>query len=167
MCQYTLLRLQWLLSICAFVMFAWELLTAFFHHGHFLRVLSAVAYLWCYAWKRFDHRYMHIVSHTLVRAQAQRLLLRSALQDPLNQRFVFLSEACAPLIPAATMYAQLMSEPKSRINACNKPDWDRNLDRSAAARHLASAVLHPSLYSTFEAQIAVLAGVTAQYGWRE
>lgn len=61
--------------------------------------------------------------------QAQRLLLRSALQDPLNQRFVFLSEACAPLIPAATMYAQLMSEPRSRINACNKPDWDRNLDR--------------------------------------
>ena len=31
--------------------------------------------------------------------QAQRLLLRSALQDPLNQRFVFLSETCAPLIP--------------------------------------------------------------------
>jgi hypothetical protein len=61
--------------------------------------------------------------------QAQRLLLRSALQDPLNQRFVFLSEACAPLIPAATMYAQLMSEPRSRVNACNKPDWDRNLDR--------------------------------------
>ena len=63
--------------------------------------------------------------------QAQRLLLRSALQDPLNQRFVFLSETCAPLIPAATMYAQLMSEPKSRINACRKPDWDLNLDRSA------------------------------------
>jgi len=68
--------------------------------------------------------------------QAQRQLLRSALQDPLNQRFVFLSEACAPLIPAATMYAQLMSEPKSRINACNKPDWDRNLDRSAVAYFL-------------------------------
>ena len=50
-----------------------------------------------------------------MRVQAQRLLLRSALQDPLNQRFVFLSEACAPLIPATTMYAQLMSEPKSRI----------------------------------------------------
>ena len=63
--------------------------------------------------------------------QAQRLLLRSALQDPLNQRFVFLSETCAPLIPAATMYAQLMSEPKSRINACRKPDWDVNLERSA------------------------------------
>ena len=65
--------------------------------------------------------------------QAQRLLLRSALQDPLNQRFVFLSETCAPLIPAATMYAQLMSESKSRINACRKPDWDLNLDRSAPA----------------------------------
>ena len=79
------------------------------------------------------HSCVHVVSHAFVCAQAQRLLLRSALQDPLNQRFVFLSEACAPLIPAATMYAQLMSESKSRINACNKPDWDRNLDRSASA----------------------------------
>ena len=71
-------------------------------------------------------------SHPYV-CRRQRLLLRAALEDPLNQRFVFLSEACAPLIPAATMYAQLMSESKSRINACNKPDWDRNLDRSASA----------------------------------
>ena len=79
--------------------------------------------------------------------QAQRLLLRSALQDPLNQRFVFLSEACAPLIPAATMYAQLMSEPRSRINACNKPDWDRNLDRrgaSSATPLAVSAEPHPA-----------------------
>ena len=74
--------------------------------------------------------------------QAQRLLLRSALQEPLNQRFVFLSETCAPLIPAATMYAQLMSESKSRINACRKPDWDINLDRSA---RLSNA--KPSLYN--------------------
>ncbi len=80
-----------------------------------------------------NHSSVHVVSHAFVCVQAQRLLLRSALQDPLNQRFVFLSEACAPLIPAATMYAQLMSESKSRINACNKPDWDRNLDRSASA----------------------------------
>ena len=80
--------------------------------------------------------------------QAQRLLLRSALQDPLNQRFVFLSETCAPLIPAATMYAQLMSEPKSRINACRKPDWDLNLDRSARPR-----AANPCLYGTAHGQL--------------
>ncbi|CAL8470673.1 g10215 [Coccomyxa elongata] len=61
--------------------------------------------------------------------EAERLLLRAALEDPLNQRFVFLSEACAPLLPASVMYAQLMSEPKSRINACSSPDWDADTDR--------------------------------------
>ncbi len=61
--------------------------------------------------------------------QAERLLLRAALEDPLNQRFVFLSEACAPLVPASVMYAQLMSEPKSRINACTSPDWDADMER--------------------------------------
>lgn len=65
--------------------------------------------------------------------QAERLLLRSALEDPLNQRFVFLSEACAPLVPASVMYAQLMSEPKSRINACTSTDLDSNTDRCAPA----------------------------------
>ena len=61
--------------------------------------------------------------------QAERLLLRAALEDPLNQRFVFLSEACAPLVPASVMYAQLMSEPKSRINACTSSDSDADTDR--------------------------------------
>lgn len=68
---------------------------------------------------------------TLPPTQATRLLLRAALEDPLNQRFVFLSEACAPLIPAAALYAQLMSEPKSRINACSAPAANLNLDRCA------------------------------------
>ena len=65
--------------------------------------------------------------HSVV--EATRALLRAALADPLNQRFVLLSEADAPLYSAAATYAQLMSEPKSRINACAVPGQDRELKR--------------------------------------
>ena len=65
--------------------------------------------------------------HSVV--EATRALLREALADPLNQRFVLLSEADAPLYSAAATYAQLMSEPKSRINACAVPGQDRELKR--------------------------------------
>jgi hypothetical protein len=65
--------------------------------------------------------------HSVV--EATRALLREALSDPLNQRFVLLSEADAPLYSAAATYAQLMSEPKSRINACAVPGQDRELKR--------------------------------------
>ena len=34
---------------------------------------------------------------------------------------VLLSESCLPLYPPTLMYAQLISEPKSRINGCH--DW--------------------------------------------
>jgi hypothetical protein len=71
--------------------------------------------------------------------QAERLLLRAALEDSLNQRFIFLSETCAPLIPAMAMYAQLMSEPKSRINACSSPVWDTDLERCAGPPFLTVA----------------------------
>jgi Core-2/I-Branching enzyme len=51
-------------------------------------------------------------------ALAARTLLEAAFADPLNQRFIMLSESCIPLYPAATVYAQLMAEDKSRINSC-------------------------------------------------
>ena len=63
--------------------------------------------------------------------QATRSLLREALKDPLNKRFVLLSETCNPLLPAATVYAQLMAESKSRINACAMSDKSRNVERCA------------------------------------
>ena len=59
-------------------------------------------------------------SHSIV--EATRRLLAAALADPRNQRFVLLSETCAPLYPAAATYAQLMAEPKSRVNACAPRD---------------------------------------------
>jgi Core-2/I-Branching enzyme len=45
-------------------------------------------------------------------------LVKAALVDPLNQKFVTLSESSIPLYPAITTYQVLRSEPESRINAC-------------------------------------------------
>ena len=55
-------------------------------------------------------------SHTLV--QATRELMRAGLADPLNQKFVLLSEACLPLYPPAALYVQMLSEDRSRVNSC-------------------------------------------------
>ena len=46
-------------------------------------------------------------------------LLEIALQEPLNQRFVVLSESSIPIYPPQVIYRQLLSETFSRINACN------------------------------------------------
>ncbi|KAK9815401.1 hypothetical protein WJX72_003085 [[Myrmecia] bisecta] len=54
--------------------------------------------------------------------QAELNLFAAALADPQAQRFVLLSESCIPLYPALLVYIQLMSETKSRLNACTKPD---------------------------------------------
>ncbi len=55
--------------------------------------------------------------------EAERALLAAALSDPLNQRFVLLSDSCLPLYPPATIYLQLVAEQRSRVNACsNKSD---------------------------------------------
>ena len=47
--------------------------------------------------------------------------MQEALQQPLNERFVLLSETCIPLYPATLVWAQLLSESKSRAHACAKP----------------------------------------------
>lgn len=60
------------------------------------------------------------------------LTRREALKDKLNQRFIMLSESCAPLYPPAVVYQQLMYERKSRINACDSdPDFYRDNYRQA------------------------------------
>ena len=56
--------------------------------------------------------------HTLVEAAVA--MLRAALANPLNQRFIMLSEACAPLYPPEVMYVQLLSEDKVRMDACKE-----------------------------------------------
>jgi len=54
--------------------------------------------------------------------QAERNLMEVALQQPLNERFVLLSETCIPLYPATLVWAQLLSQPRSRIHACAVPN---------------------------------------------
>lgn len=78
------------------------------------------------------------LTRLLVWLQATHSLLREALKDPLNKRFVLLSETCNPLLPAATVYAQLMAESKSRINACAMSDKNRNVERCAHLPAVAS-----------------------------
>jgi hypothetical protein len=46
-------------------------------------------------------------------------LLRAALADPLNQKFVLMSESGIPLYPPTALWSALMSERLSRINVCN------------------------------------------------
>ena len=65
---------------------------------------------------------------------AMRLLLRAALSDLLNQRFMYACEQTIPLYPATLVYQQLMGESKSRINAC--PDRQRTNDVSHQAQRL-------------------------------
>jgi len=63
-------------------------------------------------------------SHSLI--DATRLLYAAALTNPLNSKFVLISEADVPLYNSLVVYRQLNSEGKSRINACNvtgSKDW--------------------------------------------
>ena len=55
-------------------------------------------------------------SHELVVAATN--MVRAALQDPLNQKFIQLSESCVPLYPPAAVHQQLLAEDKSRMDSC-------------------------------------------------
>jgi hypothetical protein len=59
--------------------------------------------------------------------QAVRALTAAALANPLNQKFVLLSEACAPLYHPAAFHSILIREPLSRVDACGRKDlmWER------------------------------------------
>ncbi len=61
---------------------------------------------------------VHVSWGTFALVEATRALMRASLEDPLNQKFVLLSEAGIPLYPPDLFYVQLMSEDKSRINSC-------------------------------------------------
>eukprot|EP00210_Caulerpa_lentillifera_P003233 g3087.t2 len=53
---------------------------------------------------------------TLVAATIQ--LLRVALRNPLNKKFILLSESCIPIRPPEVIHAQLITEKRSRVHAC-------------------------------------------------
>ena len=61
---------------------------------------------------------------------AMRLLLRAALEEVLNQRFVYLCEQTLPLYPPTLVWQQLMTESKSRVNACPHPRDERKVTHS-------------------------------------
>lgn len=51
-------------------------------------------------------------------SEAERELLRAALQDPLNEYFCLISESCIPLHPFQTMRSALFRSGSSVVNAC-------------------------------------------------
>ena len=55
---------------------------------------------------------------TITMVDAARQLLRTALQDPLNQKFMMLSESGIPLWPPQFVYQQLLAENRSRLDSC-------------------------------------------------
>lgn len=55
--------------------------------------------------------------HSLV--EATKLLLQAALQEPLNNRFVLMSETHVPLYPPGLVYLQLQNEALSRMDGCH------------------------------------------------
>ena len=78
--------------------------------------------------------------HAPEQVDAERRLLQAALRDPLNQRFVLLSEACLPIYPPQLLWAQLMGEQKARVNACAAPTPE-DAERRYVARR---APVHPA-----------------------
>ncbi|CAD7696935.1 unnamed protein product [Ostreobium quekettii] len=50
--------------------------------------------------------------------EAQLRMMAEALEDPLNEKFVMLSESAIPLYRPEIVYLQLVHESKSRVNAC-------------------------------------------------
>ena len=64
---------------------------------------------------------VHVSWGTFALVDATRALLRAALQDRANQRFVLLSESGVPLYPPAATHQALLAERRSRINACANP----------------------------------------------
>ena len=60
---------------------------------------------------------------------ATRRLLAAALEDPLNQAFLLVSESDVPLYDPLTLYSTLLSEDRSRINACPVADPQQSMIR--------------------------------------
>lgn len=66
--------------------------------------------------------------HSLI--EAERLLLKEALYDELNRRFILVSETHVPLYPGAVMWTQLQAEVVSRVDGCYfASQYYENLDR--------------------------------------
>jgi len=69
---------------------------------------------------------------------ATKEMLRTAIANPLNQRFVLISESDIPLYDPLTFYTQLMSETKSRVHACSggKTDMPHRWSERMKTKHM-------------------------------
>ncbi|KAL4515851.1 hypothetical protein Ndes2437A_g06570 [Nannochloris sp. 'desiccata'] len=77
-------------------------------------------------------------AHTLV--EATRHLLWEAFRDPLNTRFLLLSESDIPLYDPLTLWQQLQSETKSRLDTCKHQEtspwrWDPRMETANLRFH--------------------------------
>lgn len=86
---------------------------------------------------------------------AMRLLLRAALADLPNQRFMYACEHTVPLYPPTLVYQQLMGEAKSRINAC--PEREQTNDVSLLLLKIHSAAPKSPWISSLSADPCILA----------
>lgn len=57
--------------------------------------------------------------------EAERILLRKALEDPANQRFILVSDSCVPLYNFSYTYDYVMSSPKSFVDSFLDPKASR------------------------------------------
>ena len=48
--------------------------------------------------------------------EANTLLMKEAIKDPLNKKFILVSDSCSPIITFDKVYKELMKDDKSRIN---------------------------------------------------
>ena len=77
-------------------------------------------------------------AHTLV--EATRHLMWEAFRDPLNTRFLLLSESDIPLYDPLTMWQQLQAESRSRLDTCKHEKtspwrWDPRMETSRMRFH--------------------------------
>ncbi|KAH9322242.1 hypothetical protein KI387_016881 [Taxus chinensis] len=65
--------------------------------------------------------------------EAERILLRKALEDPANQRFILVSDSCVPLYNFSYIYDYVMSSPKSFVDSFRDPKGERYNPKMAPA----------------------------------
>lgn len=57
--------------------------------------------------------------------EANILLLRQALKDPLNKKFILVSDSCAPIVSFTTFYKDIMKDDKTRLNIHDNNNLER------------------------------------------
>jgi len=60
--------------------------------------------------------------------EANILMMKEALKDPMNKKFILVSDSCIPIVSYDTFYNELMKDDKSRINIHNVNDLIHRYD---------------------------------------